>query len=643
MSSDNEMYGNSNMYDEYDDDMNNEYNSDNDEKIDPYYIQSTKKVVPNTFIKTNKSLDKILSIPNIGVPYVPNIVMPQIGIQQNEVPYIPNMKVQQNVPKLKLKIINEKEDKEEKLYKKAISCIQADVVDLVLYFLDDNFKTIDIECKQIFFWDDNSKLWQEGNKTVIISYICYNISPKIKDKAISLFTQLKNFSDKESEKFKQLENYQKTLFKLTGHLGSKNYTSGLVDILLPLIRDLSFSKKLDSIINILAIKGKKIINFENREVRDRIKNDYCTHEINIDYNPNAKNNIFDNFLDDIMLKDKSLIDRLQLIIGSCITGSISLRRLFIFHGPGASNGKSTLMDMLSNILGNKYYKQIDKKVILNSKFEANSSTHSSHLADLVGARVAVASEFTSKDIINTTLMKTLTGGDLISYRQINAKQSSFMPQLTPIILTEKKPIIDVGQGEIDRLELFPFLCRFVDVITDPETERQKDPNFKANVIKNKEVMSAFFTWAVEGAFILFSDPKNYPPIPEKVKIRNSEYILEQDIYRRFIDEKLEIPVQQFEGEKGGGIKGIPNNLRYKSSDLYKDFKFWCIEELIMKNYDIPNITDFGIKMSTLLDYRFLSKTKYYICKTKPIDNENETDYGVSTKNSLVLVDIIKTQ
>ena len=74
------------------------------------------------------------------------------------------------------------------------------------------------------------------------------------------------------------------------------------------------------------------------------------------FNLEAKSELLDHFLNDITLGDKTMLRRLQLVLGSCLTGNRSFNQIIILQG--ICNGKSTLLSMLSRLLGLLYTKGV---------------------------------------------------------------------------------------------------------------------------------------------------------------------------------------------------------------------------------------------------------------------------------------------
>ena len=74
---------------------------------------------------------------------------------------------------------------------------------------------------------------------------------------------------------------------------------------------------------------------------------------------------------------------------------------------------------------NKFYTPVSKKVFMKDN---SNTSHTAHPIPLVSARLAVFSESEQSEQLNDGQLKSLTGGDDISARELYGKQFSFKPQ-----------------------------------------------------------------------------------------------------------------------------------------------------------------------------------------------------------------------
>ena len=73
---------------------------------------------------------------------------------------------------------------------------------------------------------------------------------------------------------------------------------------------------------------------------------------NIYYNPDAKSEDFNKFMNEIMQNNQEKIEYIQKILGYSLTGDTREETCYILYGNTTRNGKSTLVETISYMLGN---------------------------------------------------------------------------------------------------------------------------------------------------------------------------------------------------------------------------------------------------------------------------------------------------
>ena len=165
-------------------------------------------------------------------------------------------------------------------------------------------------------------------------------------------------------------------------------------------------------------------------------NDLISKICNVNYDPKVKSERWEKFINEIMEFNHEKVDYLQRILGYSLSGDVKEEELYIFYGPTSRNGKSTLLETLSYLLGEAsgYSVTIDPSTFSGKKVK-NSSSPSSDIARLAGSRLAITSELPQNMLINTELIKSLTGRDKITARMLYGKEFEFVPQFKLYINT----------------------------------------------------------------------------------------------------------------------------------------------------------------------------------------------------------------
>jgi P4 family phage/plasmid primase-like protien len=130
------------------------------------------------------------------------------------------------------------------------------------------------------------------------------------------------------------------------------------------------------------------------------------------------------------IQDESYIQTLyQTVAYSCLQDQF-LQRLFALTGSG-SNGKGCFIQLLSKFLGNENVTSSDMKVLTKNNFETSS---------FYQKQACFMGEVDSDDMANTTLLKKLTGEDLIRYEFKGKTAFSEKSGTTFFIATNSLPL-----------------------------------------------------------------------------------------------------------------------------------------------------------------------------------------------------------
>ncbi len=272
------------------------------------------------------------------------------------------------------------------------------------------------------------------------------------------------------------------------------------------------------------------------------KEDCITKLAHVRYDPYAKCPQWINFLKRIMDNNTNLIDFLKRSVGYSLTGDTSEQCLFIFFGSGA-NGKSTFLRAVNMLIGD-YGQQTATETLLVKQKGAIPND----IARLKGSRFITACEAEAEQRLAESLIKQMTGGDIISARFLHQEWFDFEATYKIFLGTNHKPVIKGTDHAIwRRIKLVPF------EVTIPEQERDG-----SLLDKLQDELSGILTWAVQGCL---EWQNNGLGVPEEVSEATNEYRDEMDIMNDFVTECC---IQ----DKGYTVL---------SKDLYNAYKTWCEE------------------------------------------------------------------
>jgi len=230
--------------------------------------------------------------------------------------------------------------------------------------------------------------------------------------------------------------------------------------------------------------------------------------------------LWQTFLDRTFDGNREIISFMQRAVGYALTGHIREHKLFFLYGTGR-NGKSVFLDTIFQIMGD-YSKRSASQTFLDNKNES----HPTALAGLMGARLVAGSELPAGKAWNESVIKDLTGGDVISARFMRQDYFDYMPQFTLFIAGNHQPAFrGIDEAIRARVVLVPFTQ------TIPESER--DPKLSE---KLKQEWPAIFRWMIEGAVEWNA---NGLQVPEAIKAASAEYLDAEDTLGEFLDEHVE--------------------------------------------------------------------------------------------------------
>ena len=238
---------------------------------------------------------------------------------------------------------------------------------------------------------------------------------------------------------------------------------------------------------------------------------------NVKYDPDAKCPIWDKAMSTWMSVNKALERYMQRAFGYMLTGSIQEQCVFLAYGTGA-NGKSVAVNTVMGILGDYAIQTPVETIMVKS-----GGGIPNDVARLKGQRMVVAMEGESGQKLAESLVKGMSGGDVLTARFLYGEYFDFRPQLKLVIVTNHKPIIH-GQdhGIWRRINLVPFET------TIPESERDLKLNEKLESEK-----SGILNWLVQGCLAWQKDGLNPPEVMQKAKTLYQE---EMDPIGNFIVE-----------------------------------------------------------------------------------------------------------
>lgn len=286
------------------------------------------------------------------------------------------------------------------------------------------------------------------------------------------------------------------------------------------------------------------VNLATGEQNPHDRADLITKIISTDYNLDATCPAWLKFLDDIMVNDSEMLDYLQRIVGLCLTGLTQEHAFFVLHG-GGSNGKSTFLKTIQNLLG--CYSDTVKTELLLRGGLSNAHAPTEEIAKLIGVRLAIASETDQGKKLSESIVKQMTGGDSLTARRNHQSPFKFIPEFKLFLMTNNRPDVDgVDEGIWRRIKLIPFLAEFKNGKADPMLPQKLEAE-----------LPGILVWAIQGLHkYLANDGTGGLIEPEKVKQATQDYRDEQNMFSAFLRQDL-VP-KMAPTERGYTVEVIQN-------------------------------------------------------------------------------------
>ena len=234
--------------------------------------------------------------------------------------------------------------------------------------------------------------------------------------------------------------------------------------------------------NLIAFRNG-VYNIINDQLTDYTPDNIILNRIEWDYNPNAYSKLADDTLNKIACNDKTIRALLEEAIGYCFYRRNELGKAFILTGD-RSNGKSTFLDMVKNVLGENNVSSLDLNE-LNKDF---------HNAELFGKLANIGDDISDEFIPNTSIFKKLVTGDRMTIRRIYGEPFSFNNYCKFLFSANDIPRLGKGKDSsaiARRLVIIPFEAHFSN--TDPDF----NPYIKYE-LQVQEVMEYLILLGIQG-------------------------------------------------------------------------------------------------------------------------------------------------
>ncbi|MCI8486108.1 MAG: hypothetical protein HFJ20_03250 [Clostridia bacterium] len=271
-------------------------------------------------------------------------------------------------------------------------------------------------------------------------------------------------------------------------------------------------------------KESGIINFKNglfnintKEFKAHTPEYFSINQLNVNLNFEVEKV---QAIEDVLNKlSCNISERKQAIlemIGYSMTTSVKLQKAFVLYGKTAGNGKSTLINIISDMIGKSNIGNVTLDDLSNNKFASSG---------IKGKLLNVGSEMTKeylKDV--STFKQWITGDDLEVEEKFKAKQT-ISPYAKFIFNANELPkVADKTNGFYRRLHIIPFEAKFT---------KQDNKSFNFDSLVTKQALEYLAKISIEAYMNINLDFANYEESNKEIE----QYKIENNNALVFINDK----------------------------------------------------------------------------------------------------------
>jgi putative DNA primase/helicase len=294
-----------------------------------------------------------------------------------------------------------------------------------------------------------------------------------------------------------------------------------------------------------------VVDLQTGELHEHRREDLLSKTSPIKFDPLAECPVWERFVHSIFAGDEEVIGYVQRLCGYWATGIIREQMLPILWG-GGSNGKTTFINAIMDILGRDY----SMKAASDFLMAKHGDSHPTEKADLFGKRLVFCSETEEGRRLSESLVKELTGTERIRARRMREDFWEFEATHKVALVTNHKPVVTGGDHGIwRRIRLVNFGVEFWDEQkgeTGPP-ELKQDPELRERLLCE---YPGILRWIVAGCQAWQRDGEQ---VPKSIKDQTDEYRGSQDTIGQWIEECCDLRPAASQN----------------ASELYKSFREWC--------------------------------------------------------------------
>jgi len=247
---------------------------------------------------------------------------------------------------------------------------------------------------------------------------------------------------------------------------------------------------------------------------------YITSVLPVEYNPTAICSNFADFLTQI-LPNEADRTKIQEGFGNSLWTSSSYMICNMLYGEGY-NGKSTLLNVLTALLGRQNISNVSLQALAENRFAP---------AELYGKLANIYADIESKELRHTGAIKVLTGNDMAMGERKFKTPFFFRPYSKPWFSANRIPYVyDESDAFFRRWRIIIFKQKF------PMRGPKTNPNMLEKLTTPEE-LSGILNWALQG-LVRITHQKGFSHL-DTVEERRIKWKIMSDSLAAFINDCIE--------------------------------------------------------------------------------------------------------
>lgn len=311
-----------------------------------------------------------------------------------------------------------------------------------------------------------------------------------------------------------------------------------------------------------------VLNIKNMELLPHDPIYKFLNKVPVNYNPKAECPKIQKFFKQV-LREETILP-LQEMFGYTLYRDYNINSIFILRGTGR-NGKGVTLRLLKTMLGIQN--------ICARKFQ-EIATDQHARADLYCKFATLSGEMKYGDIKDNSLIKELSGKDVITARRLYKESFEFENYAKLVFSTNNlPPSLDMNVGWLDRIVFFEFPKTF-----DKGSKKTNEKLFDTL----QEELEGLLIWSLEGLQRLL----------ENGKFSNQPHYNEiGDLWERYTNTTEAWYEERVEEEI--------NSSEWVNTALFKDYLEWCKDKLLSPESRVS----FGRKLRKTTEYKCVKLTR----------------------------------